>query len=215
MQAAHTLVDTMRALVVRGLTTGTAGNASVRTGNGMLITPSGVEPEQLKPDSMVSMSLAGVTDDGPLKPSSEWQLHAAVYASRPDVDAIVHCHSRYATALACLHQAIPAFHYMIAVAGGDSIRCAPYATFGTEALATNALAALTDRKACLLGNHGQIACGSDLNDALNVATEVEVLAAQYIIALQTGTPILLERDEMDRVIAKFSHYGQPQARADD
>lgn len=158
------------------------------------------------------MRLDGTVLDGGLEPSSEWRMHAAIYAAHPEADAIVHCHSRHATALACCGRGIPAFHYMVAVAGGDSIRCAPYALFGSEELAQHAVAALDGRRACLLGNHGQIATGATLEAALSLAIEVEELAAQYLLALMAGEPRCLNEREMRAVTERFAGYGQPRAR---
>jgi L-fuculose-phosphate aldolase len=140
-------------------------------------------------------------------PSSEWRFHHDIYLQRPDVNAIVHCHSAFATSLACLHKGVPAFHYMIAVAGGPNIRCAPYALFGTQELSNQALRALQDRKACLLANHGMIAVGRDLADALGIAVEVESLCEQYWRALQIGEPIILSDAQMAEVMEKFKTYG--------
>ncbi len=203
------LADCMRRIAAAGLSAGTSGNVSVRTGTGMCITPSGVEPALLHADSGVAMRLDGSVLEGSLEPSSEWRMHAAIYAARPDAGAIVHCHSRHATALACCGRGIPAFHYMVAVAGGDSIRCSPYAMFGSAELAALALTALEDRRACLLGNHGQIALGGSLDAALALATEVEELAAQYVTALSVGEPLLLDDARMRAVIERFGTYGQP------
>jgi L-fuculose-phosphate aldolase len=144
---------------------------------------------------------------GTRKPSSEWRIHRDVFAARPEVNAVLHAHASYATALACLGRTIPAFHYMVAVAGGSDIRCAPYATFGTQELSDGALAALEDRTACLLANHGMIALGESLEAALALAVEVETLAQQYCCALQIGTPNRLSEDEMAVVLAKFKDYG--------
>jgi L-fuculose-phosphate aldolase len=142
------------------------------------------------------------------KPSSEWRFHRDILASRPDVHAVVHTHSRFATAFSCLQRDIPAFHYMVAIAGGDTIRCAPYALFGTQALSDHALAALQDRRACLLGNHGLIALGTDLKRAVAVAVEVESLCEQYWTALQLGEPLILNTEQMKAVHDKFKTYGQ-------
>lgn len=202
------LADTMREIATRGLSAGTSGNASLRTARGFLITPTGVAPEQLAADSAVELDLSGRVLQGDLLPSSEWPMHAAIYAARADAGAIVHCHSRHATALACCGLAIPAFHYMVAVAGGDSIRCAPYAIFGSPGLAAAAVESLAGRRACLLGNHGQIAIGSTLGKALALAVEVEELSAQYLLARQAGTPQILDGEEMAEVLARFSGYGQ-------
>jgi L-fuculose-phosphate aldolase len=180
----------------------------VRDGDRVLITPTGMAYEDLVPADIVPMALDGSVPPGSRRPSSEWLFHAAIYEDRPDVDAIVHTHSNAATALACLEEGIPAFHYMVAAAGGLDIRCAPYATFGTDALAAFAVEALMDRKACLLAHHGVIACGETLPKAYDLAVEVETLADQYTRARLLGSVPLLSTDEMKRVIVKFRNYGQ-------
>jgi L-fuculose-phosphate aldolase len=187
---------------------GRSGNVSARTGDGFLVTPSGLPYEETSPEDIAAVTLAGVAS-GPRQPSTEWRFHRDIYAARHDVGAIVHTHSTFATTLACLGRGIPAFHYMVAVAGGKDIRCADYATFGTQALSDHALVALASRKACLLANHGMIAVGGSLADALALAVEVEALAEQYWRTLQTGTPNLLSDAEMDVVLEKFSSYGKP------
>jgi len=212
MASTPDLSGCMQRVAAAGLSAGTSGNASARTPFGMCITPSGVAPARLDAQSNVHMRLDGTVIEGTLEPSSEWRMHAAIYAAHPEADAIVHCHSRHATALACCGMDIPAFHYMVAVAGGDSIRCAPYALFGSEELAAHAVRALDGRRACLLGNHGQIATGRDLDAALSLAIEVEELAAQYLLALTAGTPRVLDAQEMQAVIARFAGYGQSRRR---
>ena len=192
---------------------GTSGNLSVRIDGGLLITPSGVPYDSLKPKDIVAMDLAGGWT-GRLKPSSEWRFHVNILAGRPEVAAIVHTHSTHATALACLRRGIPAFHYMVAVAGGPDIRCSDYATFGTAALSQAALRALDGRRACLLANHGVIATGASLDKALSLAQEVEVLAAMYLALLPAGRPALLEAAEMERVLNKFRSYGAQPAQED-
>jgi L-fuculose-phosphate aldolase len=206
--AATGLAACMQALERSGLSVGRAGNASVRTARGMRITPTGIEPAALADAAMVELSLDGEHIEGELRPSSEWPMHAGIYRARPEVNAIAHCHSRHATALACCGRDIPAFHYMVAVAGGDSIRCAPYALFGTQELATGAVAALAGRRACLLANHGQLALGHTLGAALALAIEVEELAAQYHCALAIGEVRLLDAAQMREVIERFAGYGQ-------
>lgn len=201
------LCAAMRALIADGLTRGTAGNLSVRSANGMLITPSSVRPELLTPSGIVALGIDGTVLAGGGKPSSEWRFHRDIYAARSEVQAVVHVHSPYATALACQRRGIPAFHYMIAVAGGDSVRCADYATFGTQALSDATLVALAGRRACLLANHGQIAIGTTLTGALALAGEVEELARQYQLALSTGVPVLLGAREMRAVMEQFKGYG--------
>ena len=205
------LLNIAQKLIETGLNKGTAGNASVRLkengDDGFLITPSGMAVEDMSAASMVQMAFDGSYEQGKT-PSSEWRFHRDILASRTDVNAIVHTHSMFATTLACLHKDIPPFHYMIAVVGGDTIRCAPYALFGSQALSDNALAALIDRKACLLANHGMIALGRDLEDALAVAVEVENLCEQYWRALQIGDPHILSETEMRDVFKQFKGYGK-------
>jgi len=201
------LVAAARSLTTQGLNRGTSGNIGVRLAHSFLVTPSGVPVDELSPESMVAMDFSG-TILGPGKPSSEWRFHRDILMARSDIGAVVHTHSRYATAFACLQHEIPAFHYMIARAGGDSIRCTPYAIFGSQALSDLALKALENRKACLLGNHGVIALGSDLADAVSMALEVESLCEQYWSALQLGEPKLLSERQMQEVMEKFKDYGR-------
>ena len=191
----------------RGLNRGKSGNVSTRIDAGFLVTPTGLAYESMRPEDVVAMTQDGASRGSRL-PSSEWRFHRDIYAARAEVGAIVHAHSPFATALACLGRNIPAFHYMIAVAGGSDIRCAPYATFGTQELSDGALRALEGRKACLLANHGMIAAGGTLADALALAVEVEGLAEQYWRALQIGEPTLLSDAEMETVLAKFASYGR-------
>jgi L-fuculose-phosphate aldolase len=189
-----------------GLNRGTSGNASVRDGDGFLVTPTGLAAEQMMPGDMVRMHFDG-DHEGERKPSSEWRFHRDILAARPEIGAVIHTHSMFATTLACLHREIPPFHYMIAVAGGDSIRCAPYALFGSQALSDAALAALEDRRACLLANHGMIALGRDLDQALAVAVEIETLCEQYWRVVQAGEPKLLTPEQMSEVMEQFKGYG--------
>ncbi|WP_019626202.1 L-fuculose-phosphate aldolase [Thioalkalivibrio sp. ALJT] len=190
----------------RGLNQGTSGNVSVRLGDGMLITPSGVPYEALRPEDLVFVDANGHWE-GSLRPSSEWHFHRAILQERRELAAVIHVHSVHASVVAIQGRDIPALHYMVAAAGGHSIRCAPYATFGTEALSQHALEALRDRTACLLANHGMIATGANLERALWLAEEVELLAQQYVLSLQIGGPQLLDDAEMERVLAKFRDYG--------
>ncbi|MCC6706166.1 MAG: class II aldolase/adducin family protein [Gammaproteobacteria bacterium] len=190
-----------------GLNCGTAGNVSVRVEGGFIITPSGVKPGAQSAAAMVAMGLDGTVIDPRQQPSSEWRFHRDIYAVRADANAVVHVHSPYATALACQRRDIPGFHYMIAKAGGDSIRCSAYATFGTQALSDVALLALIDRRACLLANHGMIALGADLERALDMTREVEELAKQYLLASSSGVPILLSAAEMRDALQRFKTYG--------
>lgn len=206
------LMQTSQRLAQLGLNKGTSGNASVRLGErfggGFLITPSGMDTAEMTPESMVHMQLDGAFEQAK-KPSSEWRFHRDILLNRPEIHAVIHTHSMFATTLACLHTEIPAFHYMIAVAGGDSIRCAPYALFGSQLLSDHALSALTDRKACLLANHGMIALGHSLDDALAVIVEVENLCEQYwrILQLKPKPPLLSEA-EMREVFRQFKGYGK-------
>ena len=191
-----------------GLNQGTSGNVSARVSDGLLITPSGRPYGDLAPADIVRLTLDGSVIAGTYKPSTEWRIHADILRARPEVGAVVHCHAMFCTTLSCLRRPIPAFHYMIAVAGGDSIRCADYATFGTPALSAAALVALEGRSACLLANHGMVALGRDLAKALALAVEIEALAAQYWRALQIGEPVILPEEEMQTVIEKFRDYGK-------
>jgi L-fuculose-phosphate aldolase len=200
------IVETAREMNALGINRGKSGNVSARVTNGFLVTPSALPYHRTEPEDVVFVDHAG-SPHGSRKPSSEWRFHRDIYASRLDVDAIVHTHSPFATTLACLERDIPAFHYMIAVSGGDDIRCAPYATFGTQQLSDHALKALEGRKACLLSHHGMIAIGPSLDAALALAVEVETLAEMYWRALQIGEPTLLSREEMARVLASFAAYG--------
>lgn len=207
--ARRELLAHCRKLQPSGLSRTTSGNLSVRVPGGMLITPSGMAYDVLRGSDLVWLGLDGTPlRKGQRTPSSEWHFHAAVYGARPEAGAVVHAHAPYCTALAIHGRDIPAVHYMVAAAGGDSIRCAPYATFGTPELARHALAALEGRKACLLAHHGLLAFGSDLPDAFKRALEVEELAEQYWRALQLGSPPVLPKDEMVRVVEKFRTYGQ-------
>lgn len=202
------IVATGRALDVAGLVPGKSGNVSCRVPEGLLITPSGVPYADLDPGDLVRVDARGTVIEGSRRPSSEWPMHAAVYAHRPDVSAIVHTHSPRATALACAGRGIPAFHYMIALAGGD-VRCTPYATFGSDELAAGAVRGLEGRRAVLLGNHGVLAVGGSLRGALAVAREVENLALQYLELRAAGLePTVLDDAELERVIAKFADYGR-------
>ena len=188
-----------------GINRGKSGNVSARWKDGFLVTPSGLPYEETKPADIVSID-ANARPRGKRPPSSEWRFHFDIYHRKPEAHAVVHTHSSFATTLACVGSAVPAFHYMVAVAGGNSIRCAPYATFGTQALSDHALAALEERRACLLANHGMIATGANLDATLALAVEVEALCEQYWRALQIGKPNLLSDDEMALVVEKFKTY---------
>jgi L-fuculose-phosphate aldolase len=194
-----------------GINQGTSGNVSARYREGLLITPSGVSARELDEKQIVWLPL-DIADDAELlrmeRPSSEWRIHRDILRARGDINAVVHTHSIAATAVAIHGRDIPALHYMVAAAGGKSIRCAPYAVFGSQQLSDHALAALDDRRACLLAHHGVIALGADLARAVWLAHEVEVLAKQYLLALQIGAPPLLSDEQMDEVLEKFKTYGR-------
>ena len=211
----ESVIATALAMNSAGINRGKSGNVSTRLRregfDGFLVTPSGLPYAETTPEDIVAMTIQGEAR-GDRVPSSEWRFHRDIYASRSDAFAIVHTHAPFATSLACLHRAIPPFHYMVAVAGGADIRCAPYATFGTQQLSDNALAALAGRRACLLANHGMIALGASLSHALALAVEVETLAEMYWRALQIGEPIPLSGTEMAIVLEKFATYGQPDTR---
>ena len=206
------VIATARAMNDAGINRGKSGNVSARWRDhgfdGFLVTPSGLPYAHTTPEDIAAVSLAGDAR-GPRPPSSEWRFHRDIYAQREDAHAVVHVHAPFATSLACLHRGIPAFHYMVAVAGGNDIRCAPYATFGTQALSDNVMGALAGRSACLMANHGLIAIGQSLDAALALAIEVETLAEMYWRALQLGEPAVLPAEEMATVLAKFATYGQP------
>jgi L-fuculose-phosphate aldolase len=206
------VIATARAMNDCGINVNKSGNVSVRcrrgARDGFLLTPTGVPYARLEADDIAFVDTTG-NAIGRASPSSEWRFHAAIYAARGELHAIVHTHSPHATALACQGMSIPAFHYMVAVAGGADIRCSQYATFGSQALADHALAALHDRRACLLAHHGVIACGGSLDAALALAIEVENLARTYVIVRALGEPRLLDEAEMKRVIERFRTYGQP------
>lgn len=195
-----------RKSVALGLNQGTSGNVSARCAEGFVITPSGRNMTDLEARDMVPVSLAGQTPDG-LAPSSEWRFHRDIYAAFPQARAVVHAHSPAACALACLRRDIPPFHYMVALAGGANIRCAAYATFGTQALSDAVIAALQGRRACLMANHGLVAWGTSLDRALALAVEVEALCGQYLRCLQAGGPVLLTDMEMAEVLERFKGYG--------
>lgn len=202
------MVEVMRAMDARGLNRGTSGNVSARFGDGMLVTPSGVPPERLTPDSMVFVGADDSIPEAQLKPSSEWRMHLQILRRRPDVGGVVHCHSRHATILACAGKPIPAVHYMVGVSGGASVPVAPYATFGSEALADAVVAALDGRYAALMANHGQIAVAPSLNHALLIAEEIEEQAAVYWGCLAIGGPNILSDDQMAEIMTQFRSYGQ-------
>ena len=198
----------VRMLHERRLNPGRAGNASVRFSDRMLITPSGVPYPTMAPSELVDLSLTDA-ESTRVRPSSEWRFHRDVYLARPEVGAIVHAHPPYSTAIACLRRDVPAFHYMVAMAGGTTIRCAPYATFGTQELSDNVVRALEGRTACLLANHGLVTVGETVEEAADLALEVEALCETYLHALQAGDPVILSDPEMAEVMVRFVDYGNP------
>lgn len=198
--------EVYRALGRAGMNAGSSGNVSVRAPRGMVITPSGCLAETITDSDPVNMTLDGKAR-GNRPPSSEWFMHAAIYRAYPDAQAIVHTHSDACTALACLNEKLPAFHYLVVRFGGDDVRCAPYVTFGTPALAEVAVAALVDRTACLLANHGMIVTGATADAALTAAITLEALARQYLLARAAGKVRLLTRAEMQAARERFKTYG--------
>ena len=205
------VIETAQAMSAAGLSVGTSGNVSARSRRGFLITPTGMPYASLRPHDIAEVDWKGRAEGSRL-PSSEWRMHLDVFAARPEVGAIVHCHPPHGTSLSCVRREIPAFHYMVAVAGGNSIRCARYETFGTAELAAAAVEALQDRRACLLANHGMLALGATPQDALKLASEVENLAGQYLHALSVGEPVVLDDAEMRLILEKFRTYGQQRPR---
>jgi L-fuculose-phosphate aldolase len=204
------LITTARAMNQSGLNRGTSGNLSLRHEDGMLITPSGVPYDELEPDAIVHVDARGEPRGG-MRPSSEWRFHLDIYRARPEAQAILHAHPVHCTALACLNRPMPAFHYMVAVAGGRDIRCAPYATFGTQALSDHVLHALEGRRACLMANHGVLCFEATLPRALDLALEIEHLARTYLACLAAGEPVILDDAEMERVLLRFADYGPSSA----
>jgi L-fuculose-phosphate aldolase len=203
------VVDAMIKMGAGGLNKGTSGNVSVRCGEGLLITPTGVVPEALTPESIVYLDASGEATPGQLAPSSEWRMHKGILDRRPDVNGVVHCHSHYATVLACANRPIPSVHYMVAVSGGPTIDVAPYFVFGSEELAQGVIETLAGRLACLMANHGQIAIAHSLPRALAIAEQVEEQASVYWGTLMIGGPRLLDADQMAVIGERFRGYGQP------
>lgn len=203
------IVESARRMNALGINQGTSGNISARCGDRMLITPSAVPYEEMRPEEIAAMPLDGERGawTGPLKPSTEWRFHLDILRGRPEAGAVVHTHATYCTTLAILRRDIPAVHYMMAAFGGTDVRCAPYATFGTPELAAHALAALEGRNACLLANHGMIVAGPSLAKAMWLAVELETIAKQYYLALQLGQPVVLSEAEIADTARSFSTYG--------
>ncbi|MCE2658931.1 MAG: class II aldolase/adducin family protein [Rubrivivax sp.] len=214
LAARESLLRAMRQLDAAGLNRGSAGNGSVRaSAGGFWVTATGMTAAELSLDRLVWVDSTGQSH-GPWQPSSEWHFHRAIYRQRPDLGAVLHSHSVHATALATLRRRLPAFHYMVAVAGGDDVPCTPYHLFGTEALSDAVAAAFVGRKACLMANHGLVAGGAHMGEALKVLVEIEALCEVYLKALAVAEPVSLSRDEMAAVIERFRYYGQPASRTD-
>jgi len=207
----HQVAAVYREIGRRGLIAGSSGNVSHRTRTGMLVTPSGCSAETVDAGGLVAMTLAGDVK-GNQAPSSEWAMHAAIYLAYPQAQCVVHTHADACTALACLNEGLPPFHYMVANFGGDDVRCAPYVTFGTPELARLAVAALTGRSACLLANHGMIVHAPNAAQALNAACVLETLCRQYLLARAAGAVRLLTADEMRAAHERYRSYGQPAGR---
>ena len=202
------LIDTCLAMNASGINSGTSGNMSVRTGDdSFLITPSGLSYHTMTPDQVVSMKLDG-TFDGAWKPSSEWRMHADLYRARKDAGAVLHCHAPHATAISCLRRDVPPFHYMIAITGASTIKCADYALFGTQELSTAMIEAFGEANTCLLANHGMTCFSKDLPTVLKLGIEIENICQQYQLACTMGDPILLSDDEMSEAHAAFANYGK-------
>jgi L-fuculose-phosphate aldolase len=202
----QSIIDACRSMNALGINQGTSGNISLRHEDGLLITPTSTPYEMMQPEQIVFMGLDGAFDPTQ-HPSSEWRFHLDILKARPEINAVVHAHPPYSTILAIMGLEIPPIHYMIACAGGDNIRCAPYATFGTQQLSEHAVRALDERLACLLEHHGMIAIGPSLSKAMWLAVEVEALARQYHGCLQIGTPRLLPKAEIKNVLGKIAGYG--------
>lgn len=214
-QLRQSIIDHCRWMNAIGLNQGTSGNISVRHGDEMLITPSGIPYDSMTPDMIAAMPLSRSDGSyrGPLRPSSEWRIHLDIMRARPEAGAVVHTHSTYATALAMTRRGIPACHYMVAVFGGGDVRCSEYARFGTQELSDRALAALEGRNGCLLANHGMLTLGPTLEKAMWLAVELETLAKQYVLSLQIGGPVLLNDAQIEETRAAMAGYGHSEAAA--
>lgn len=204
------IVEACLEMNASGINQGTSGNVSIRYEDRMLISPSATPYAKMTPEMIASIDLAGDmtgTWDGPRKPSTEWRFHWLLMKQRADVTAVVHAHPTHCTALAILRKPIPACHYMIAAFGGTDVRCAGYATFGSPELADLAVTALEDRTACLLANHGMVAVGQGIEQAMWRAIELETIARQYCLSLQLGEPVILSTEDIDRTLDMFAGYG--------
>ena len=206
----QSLIDASLDAEAQRINTGTTGNMSVRIDGGMLITPTGIPPKKLKPETIVPMDLDG-NWSGDIRPSSEWALHSAIYKARPEVQAVVHAHPDHCVALSCARLDLPAFHYMIAGFGGDDVRCSRYATFGSPELADVTVEALENRTACLLANHGMVAIGATLAEAYGRALKLETLARQYMLCRSFAEPVLLTENDLVGVKQRYKTYGRQDA----
>ena len=206
MTEAEKIIRYSKLLNSKNLSALRSGNISIRCEEGFLITPSGIKYSSLKNEDIVFVSLEGKYDEKKMKPSSEWRFHKDIYLNKKDANAIVHAHSTYATAVSTHRKSIPAFHYMVALAGGDDIKCADYATFGTDELSKNIIKALENRKACLMSNHGQVVFDTSIDKAFELAEEIENICHQYINALKIGIPKILSLKEMEKILAKIKNY---------
>ncbi|MGL5010510.1 MAG: class II aldolase/adducin family protein [Paracoccaceae bacterium] len=209
MDARSRICAAMVNLVDTGLNRGASGNISVRDGEDMLITPSGVPPREITPEMIARMPLVGDGDwSGPLKPSVEWRFHRDILCTRPEMGAVVHTHAPWCTVLSCARKPIPAVHYMMAAFGGPDIRLADFATYGTPELSRNVLAAMEGRAGCLMANHGMVVAGATLDRAMWLAEEIEALAHQHFHTLLIGGSAILSDAEIDRTIKGFATYGK-------
>ncbi len=206
MKQAEEVIKYAKMLNTENLSALRSGNISVRYNDGFLITPSGVKYSSLQIDDIVFVSLNGQFDEKKQKPSSEWKFHRDIYKNKREANAIVHSHSTNATAVSAHGKSVPAFHYMVALAGGNDIKCADYATFGTEELSNNVIRALENRKACLMSNHGQVAFEKSLDKAFELAQEIENICHQYINALRIGVPKILSNNEMNKILGQIKNY---------
>lgn len=204
------MIGVCRRMVELGINQGTAGNVSVRSGDRFLITPSGIPYADMMPEQIALMDVNG-NYWGPCKPTTEWRIHREIMRGRPGAGVVIHTHSMFSTTIACMRREIPALHYYVAVAGGPTIRCADYAIYGSQELADNVVAALVARDACLLANHGLLVVGPTLADTLRRTFDIEMLARQYVYALQIGEPFILSDDEIERVRQKMRTYGTQEA----
>jgi L-fuculose-phosphate aldolase len=204
------IVQYGKKLIESNLTTGTGGNISIfiRDENLMAITPSGIDYFKTKPEDILIMDLNGNVVDGNQKPSSEYSMHKVFYEKRSDINSVVHVHSKYSTTLSCMNWELPAVHYLVAVSGGNNVRCAEYATFGTQQLAENAFEAMKDRYGVFLANHGLLTGAKDLPNAFNKAEEIEFCAEIYCRAKALGEPKILCDKEMEKMLGLFQSYGQ-------